>query len=104
VAAHPFRWGQPFDEILRDEQPDLDGIEVMTHNMDAPCRQRAAAILKKHPFAGLGSSDAHQIDVLGICYTEFDAKIHNGEDLAQAIRCRRLRARERLRQREPVSP
>src|SRR5437868_2217657 len=30
VAAHPFRWGQRFDEILRKEQPELDGLELMT--------------------------------------------------------------------------
>src|SRR5205814_8411721 len=30
VAAHPFRWGQPFEEILKRENPDLDGLELMT--------------------------------------------------------------------------
>src|SRR3954471_2905906 len=24
VAAHPFRWGQPFDDILERERPELD--------------------------------------------------------------------------------
>src|ERR1700681_4007329 len=44
VAAHPFRWGQPFDDILRRQQPELDGLELMTSNMDADCRRRAAEI------------------------------------------------------------
>src|SRR5438552_3956546 len=26
VAAHPFRWGQPFREILREQEPELDGL------------------------------------------------------------------------------
>ena len=98
VAAHPFRWGQPFDEILRDEQPELDGLEVMTSNMDELCRQRAAEIVRRHRrprLAGLGSSDAHQEEVLGVCYTVFEATIRNGRDLVHAIRSGRLVARER---------
>ena len=34
VAADPFRWEQPFDEILRTEQPELDGMELFTSHMD----------------------------------------------------------------------
>src|SRR5438270_5548718 len=40
VAAHPFRWGQKFDSILRKERPELDGLELMTNNMDADCRRK----------------------------------------------------------------
>ena len=29
VAAHPFRWGQRFDEVLRKERPELDGLELI---------------------------------------------------------------------------
>src|SRR5262245_56245354 len=94
VAAHPFRWGQPFDEIVRDEQPELDGIEVMTSHMDAECRQQAAVMLRKHRWAGLGSSDAHREDLLGVCYTEFAAPIHNNRDLVEAIRTRKATAHE----------
>jgi predicted metal-dependent phosphoesterase TrpH len=96
VAAHPFRWGQPFDEILRDERPELDGVELMTNNMDAGCRRRAAEVRRQHGFAGLGSSDAHHEDVLGVCYTEFAAPIQSGRELAEAIRGRQLTARDRL--------
>src|SRR6266849_8495364 len=52
VAAHPFRWGQPFDEILRDEQPELDGLELMTNNMDAICRERALGVWRESRLAG----------------------------------------------------
>src|SRR5947209_3806985 len=44
VAAHPYRWGQPFDRILEKERPELDGLELMSSNMDADCRRRAAAV------------------------------------------------------------
>ena len=92
VAAHPFRWGQPFDEILAEERPELDGLELMTNNMDADCRRRAADVQRRTSLAGLGSSDAHDLDTLGVCYSEFDGGIHDIEDLVTAIRQRRVRA------------
>jgi predicted metal-dependent phosphoesterase TrpH len=95
VAAHPFRFGQRFDDILRREKPELDGLELMSSNMDAECRQRAAAVQQAQGLAGLGSSDAHHEDVLGVCYTEFNATIRDGRDLVEAIRGRRGTAHER---------
>ena len=95
VAAHPFRWNQPFDEILRKEKPELDGLELMTNNMDSECRKLAAEAHKQYSLAGLGSSDAHQEEPLGVCYTEFAAAIRNGRDLVEAIRGRQTVARER---------
>jgi predicted metal-dependent phosphoesterase TrpH len=97
VAAHPFRWGQPFDQILRDERPALDGLELMTNNMDTECRRRAAEVQHREDLAGLGSSDAHALEVLGSCYTEFEDTIRNARDLAEAIRARRTTAHERPR-------
>jgi predicted metal-dependent phosphoesterase TrpH len=95
VAAHPFRWGQPFEEILKRENPDLDGLELMTNNMDADCRRRAAAVQARRPLAGLGSSDAHHEDVLGVRYTEFPDGTRSMADLVSAIRGRRTSAHER---------
>ena len=95
VAAHPFRWGQPFEDILRKERPELDGMELMTDHMDAECRRRAAELFRKHSLAGLGSSDAHDETLLGACYSEFEAVIRTGRDLVAAIRSRRVVARER---------
>jgi predicted metal-dependent phosphoesterase TrpH len=88
VAAHPFRWGQPFDEILREEQPELDGLELMSSNMDDACRQRTAQVHAQLRLAGLGNSDAHHEDVLGFCYTEFPDGIATARDLVAAIRRR----------------
>ena len=94
VAAHPFRWGQPFDQILRDERPELDGLELMSNNMDAECRRCAAEVQRRENLAGLGSSDAHAEEVLGICYTEFVDRIKDARDLVKAIRARRTSAHE----------
>jgi predicted metal-dependent phosphoesterase TrpH len=95
VAAHPFRWGQPFDEILREERPDLDGVEMMSNNMDADLRRRTAEVQRAGRFAGLGNSDAHDVETLGFCYTEFSVPVHSGSDLAAAIRQKRSTPRQR---------
>jgi predicted metal-dependent phosphoesterase TrpH len=95
VAAHPFRWGQPFDEILDEEKPELDGLEMMSNNMDGELRRRAIEVQRQLGVAGLGNSDAHHEDVLGFCYTDFDATIRNTGDLVAAIRSRRTTPRQR---------
>jgi predicted metal-dependent phosphoesterase TrpH len=90
VAAHPNRWGQPFEKILREQQPELDGIEVMSKNMDVTLRARAAVLLEKHPhFAQLGNSDSHEPETVGCCYTDFDASIRATADLVAAIRAKK---------------
>jgi predicted metal-dependent phosphoesterase TrpH len=95
VAAHPFRWGQPFEEILEEERPDLDGLEMMSNNMDAECRRRTATVQARLGLAGLGNSDAHHEDVLGVCWTEFPAGVRTAADLVAAIRGRRTVPHER---------
>jgi predicted metal-dependent phosphoesterase TrpH len=94
VAAHPFRWGQDFEGLLRDEQPILGGLEMMSNNMDESLRRRTSAFHQQNAgYATLGNSDAHALPVVGICYTEFDAVIRNSQDLVQAIRDRRAQPR-----------
>jgi predicted metal-dependent phosphoesterase TrpH len=95
VAAHPFRWGQPFDDILREEQPQLDGLEMMSSNMDADCRRRTAEVQRRTNLAGLGNSDAHHEDILGFCRTDFAVPIQTMADLIAAIRERKSTPRER---------
>jgi predicted metal-dependent phosphoesterase TrpH len=101
VAAHPFRWRQPFLDILRDRKPQIDGLELMTKNMDADCRRQARDVQEKRLLTGLGSSDAHHENELGVCYTEFAAAIRDMRDLVEAIRGRKATARDRLA--EPTS-
>ena len=90
VAAHPNRWDQPFEKLLKDQKPELDGIEVMSNNMDTDLRTKAAALLKKYPqFAQLGNSDSHAAWSVGCCFTDFDADIRTNADLVAAIRGRK---------------
>jgi predicted metal-dependent phosphoesterase TrpH len=94
VAAHPHRWGQPFEKLLKDQKAELDGIEVMSNNMDGELREKAAELLKKYPhFAQLGNSDSHAPSTVGCCYTDFDARIRTNADLVAAIRGRKGTAR-----------
>ncbi len=87
VAAHPNRWNQPFEKLLNEQKPELDGIEVMSNNMDAGLRAKAAELLVKYPhFAQLGNSDSHQPWSVGCCYTDFDTDIRTTADLVAAIR------------------
>ena len=96
VAAHPFRWGQPFEEILLEEQPELDGLEMMSSNMDSECRLRAAEVFARGGLAGTGSSDAHHEQTLGCCFTEFAAVIRDYPDLVRAIREQKSTPRESM--------
>ncbi|HKB05467.1 MAG TPA: PHP domain-containing protein [Gemmataceae bacterium] len=96
VAAHPYRWGQDFDGLIRDQQPDLGGLEMMSNNMDPDLRRRAAAYLDRNPHhAALGNSDAHELGVVGFCYTEFATRIQTSADLVRAILERKARPRTR---------
>ena len=96
VAAHPYRWNQPFDDILRTERPELDGLEMMSNNMDADTRRRAAELNSRLRLAGLGNSDAHRVETLGCCYTEFGATVRDMSDLVEAIRGRKTAPVERV--------
>lgn len=90
VAAHPYRWGQKFDDLIRHHQPEIDGVERMSSNMDDELRRLSADFHDRHPqYAGMGNSDAHALEKLGMCYTLFDATIRTMDDLCQAIRERK---------------
>src|SRR5262249_11390396 len=84
--AHPFRWNQPFADILNEHQPELDGMELMSTNMDVECRQKAEQIWKTRGGAALGDSDAHVEEKIGNCYTEFKDIIRDEHDLIEALR------------------
>lgn len=90
VAAHPNRWNQPFEKLVRDQNAELDGIEVMSNNMDPELRRLAAKLLEKYPdYAQLGNSDSHEPATVGCCYTDFAADIRTSADLVAAIRGRK---------------
>jgi predicted metal-dependent phosphoesterase TrpH len=95
VAAHPFRWDQPFDAIVEAHGPVFDAIEFVSNNVTTETRSRAEALLRKHPMGTTGSSDAHEIEILGCYFTEFDRPIDSIGDFVAALRERRGRPRHR---------
>src|SRR5205823_2771688 len=85
----------PFDLLAAARKAGLDGIEVLSNNMDQELRVQAAALLTRYPdYAQLGNSDSHAPWSVGCCYTEFEAIIRTNVDLVSAIRGRKGTARE----------
>jgi len=95
VAAHPFRWDQPFDEIIAEHGAAFDALELVSNNITPDIRARTQALLRIHPMAATGSSDAHEIDVVGCYFSEFPRPVHSIADFVAALRGRDVRPRHR---------
>jgi hypothetical protein len=95
VAAHPFRWNQAFDAIVAEHGPVFDALELVSNNVSTETRMKTEALLKSYPMAATGSSDAHEIDVVGCYFTEFDGPIDSIAEFVAALRNRRGRPRHR---------
>jgi len=95
VAAHPYRWDQPFDEIVAQHGPAFDALELVTNNVAPETRFKTEGLLRKHNMGSTGSSDAHELDVVGCYFTEFDVPINSIADFTAALRNRRGRPRHR---------
>ncbi len=92
VAAHPFRWDQPFAEILDDHGPDaFDALELVSKNVTPETRARTEEVLRKHGMRATGSSDAHEVETLGCYFTEIDAPVRTIAEFAAALRSGRGR-------------
>lgn len=88
VAAHPFRWDQPFDSIVAEHGSTFDALELVSKNVTRETRGRTEALLRRHDMGATGSSDAHEIENVGCYFTEFDRPIATIADFAAALRAR----------------
>ena len=86
VAAHPFRWDQPFDQIVAEHGHAFDALELVSNNVDRYTRAKTRALLHNFPMGTTGSSDAHEIDVLGCYFTEFPRPVESISDFVAALR------------------
>jgi predicted metal-dependent phosphoesterase TrpH len=86
VAAHPFRWDQPFDEIVAQHGAVFDGVELVSNNVTPQTRAMAEALLKVLPMGVTGSSDGHEPDAVGCYFTEFPGEVKTIGDFVQALR------------------
>jgi predicted metal-dependent phosphoesterase TrpH len=95
VAAHPFRWDQPFETIVAEHGAAFDALELVSKNVTPETRTRTEALLRRHAMGATGSSDAHEIESIGCYFTEFDRAIATIGDFAAALRAHRGRPRHR---------
>jgi predicted metal-dependent phosphoesterase TrpH len=95
VAAHPFRWDQPFGEVIAQHGPVLDALELVSKNVTRETRALTEGLLRQYTMGATGSSDAHEISTLGCYFTDFEGRIETIADFAAAIRSRDYRPRHR---------
>jgi predicted metal-dependent phosphoesterase TrpH len=88
VAAHPFRWDQPFDALVAEHGPVFDAVELVSKNISALTRSKTEALLRTYPMGTVGSSDSHEISTIGCYFTEFDRPIDCIGDFVTALRDR----------------
>jgi predicted metal-dependent phosphoesterase TrpH len=88
VAAHPFRWDQPFGAIVAEHGPVFDAVELVSNNVSVETRSLTEGLLRTHPMGTTGSSDAHEIRTVGCYYTEFTDPIHSIQDFVAALKGR----------------
>jgi len=89
VAAHPFRWDQDFDGIVREHGPAFDALELVSNNVSPQTRRKTERLLAAHPRMGAtGSSDGHDPGPIGCYFTEFPGPIATIADFAAALRDR----------------
>jgi predicted metal-dependent phosphoesterase TrpH len=91
VAAHPYRWNQPFDELAARHARRLCGLELVSNNVSPETRRLTEAALARHGLRATGSSDAHEAGVVGCYATEFEAEIRTMADFVAALRSGRFR-------------
>jgi predicted metal-dependent phosphoesterase TrpH len=95
VAAHPFRWDQPFDDVIAAHGPVFNALELVSKNVTPQNRKKTARLLQVHGLGATGSSDAHDINELGCYFTEFPGPIATMADFVAGLRAKLGRPRHR---------
>jgi predicted metal-dependent phosphoesterase TrpH len=90
VAAHPYRWNQPFDAIAATYGSALCGLELVSNNVTPETRRLTEAAIRRHGLRATGSSDSHEPATLGCYATEFEATIRTMADFVAALRSGRF--------------
>jgi predicted metal-dependent phosphoesterase TrpH len=95
VAAHPFRWDQPFDEIVADHGPVFDALELVSNNVTRETRSKTERLLERYPMGATGSSDGHELEAIGCYFTEFPTPIATMADFVAGLKEKLGRPRHR---------
>lgn len=86
ISAHPYRFGLGFGGREVKKLKGLSAIEVYNggnHNGD---NKSAMQIASEMNLPGTAGSDAHRIEEIGRCYTEFAFPIRNLSELIQTLK------------------
>lgn len=93
IAAHPFRWGQDFEAIVRRHGPVFDAVELVSKNVTRETRSQLQQLLATTPMTTSGSSDAHELGQIGCYHSVCDAPIGSLADFVSSLRSGRVRPR-----------
>jgi predicted metal-dependent phosphoesterase TrpH len=101
IAAHPFKRlknGNGFyGSGLATREFEVDGLEIEHPSYDDQSRSMAREVMKSRNIAGLGCSDAHDVNTIGACRTAFETDIDSLISLVAHIRSKQLKAVTLLR-------
>ncbi|MEW6529962.1 MAG: PHP domain-containing protein [Thermodesulfobacteriota bacterium] len=94
IAAHPFKrlehgngfYGSGFST----SEWEVDGLEIDHPSYDTESRAMARKMMAAKYIAGLGCSDAHDLDAIGVCRTIFETAVDSVDSLVAAIRFGRM--------------
>ena len=96
IAAHPFKKDDRSSGFYGSghivSEYDIDGIEVEHPSYEDQGRMYAAQLAAKKKVAGLGCSDAHDVNLIGICRSIFKSQVKDVPGLCREIRERRVEA------------
>jgi hypothetical protein len=105
VAAHPLKGFRLFNMADVNFTPEQAAQRPLMHNIDAietfngKCNERensqAADVAKILNLPKTGGSDAHSLDEIGNCVTDFEGSIKNMMELLNALKTGRYQAVKR---------
>ncbi len=84
IPAHPYRYGTGSEELLCSLE--IDGLEIMSTNANETASMQAQILRDKLGIPGIAGSDAHDIELVGAYYTEFQSNPTNETELVEALK------------------
>jgi predicted metal-dependent phosphoesterase TrpH len=87
IPAHPGRFGIGLVDYMEGGESfeDVHIVERLNGGSRAGENERAEELCVNQGYLGTGGSDAHLASHICACVTEFQATIHNEQDLVQAL-------------------
>ena len=87
IPAHPGRFGIGLVDYMEQGEKfeDVYIVERLNGGSRAGENERAEELCVNQRYLGTGGSDAHLASHICACMTEFQATIHNEQDLVQAL-------------------